>query len=160
MSKLSGNAKGALSIGVLAILYLFDGISLNMGSVTMPGEGFVPRIMGIFLLVCCAAMFLQEVFFLPLSASSPEKKEPEEGPPEAEDTRRPLLLIAALLLYPVALPLLGFLLSTMGLMFAGLRIFKYRNWQWACVIAVAATLFTYLVFEKWLQILFPAGLWG
>lgn len=160
MSKLSGSAKGSLSIGILSILYLLDGLSLNMGSVTMPGEGFVPRIMGIFLLVCCASLFLQEVFFLPLIASSPDKKEPEEDPQEEEDARRPLLLIGALLLYPVALPFLGFILSTIGLMFAGLRIFKYRNWQWSCVIAVAATLFTYLVFEKWLRILFPAGLWG
>lgn len=160
MSKLSGSAKGALSIGILSILYLLDGLSLNMGSVNMPGEGFVPRIMGIFLLVSCAALFLQEVFFQPLISSPPAQAEPEEGPPEKEDTRRPLMLIGVLLLYPLALPILGFILSTVGLLFAGLRIFKYRNWQWSVAIAVVSTLFTYLVFEKWLQILFPAGLWG
>ena len=78
MSKLSASAKGAVFIGLVAILYLFDGRELSMGSVSMPGEGFVPRVMGIFLLACCVALFSKEVFFRQLVGDA-EKKEPEHG---------------------------------------------------------------------------------
>lgn len=160
MIKLSASAKGSLSIGILGAIYLFNGRDLNLGSVTMPGEGFVPRIMGLFLLVCCISLFLKEVFFLPLIGSEPEKNDQNDSRDEEEDTKRPQFLMVALLIYSVALPVLGFILSTIGLMVASLRIFEYRNWRWSFIIAVATTAFTYLVFEKWLQILFPTGLWG
>ena len=159
MSKLSASAKGAVFIGLVAILYLFDGRELSMGSVGMPGEGFVPRVMGIFLLACCVALFSKEVFFRQLVGDA-EKKEPEHGDLDEENTKRPLYLMIALLVYAGVLPFLGFILSTLGLMLASLRIFEFRNWGWSLLMAAAATAVTYFVFEKWLQILFPPGLWG
>ena len=159
MSKLSASAKGAVFIGLVAILYLFDGRELSMGSVSMPGEGFVPRVMGIFLLACCVALFSKEVFFRQLVGDA-EKKEPEHGELDEENTKRPLYLMIALLVYAGVLPFLGFILSTLGLMLASFRIFEFRNWGWSFLMAAAATAVTYFVFEKWLQILFPPGLWG
>ena len=159
MSKLSASAKGALFIGLVAVLYLFDGRELSMGSVGMPGEGFVPRVMGIFLLACCVALFSREVFFRH-SASDAEKSGQAEGDADEENTKRPLYLMVALLVYAGVLPFLGFILSTFALMLVSFRIFEFRNWGWSVVMAAAATAVTHFVFEKWLQILFPPGLWG
>ena len=157
MSKLSANAKGALSIGIVAIIYLIDGMELNIGTVGMPGEGFVPRVMGVFLLFCCAALLVQEMVS---PKESEAKNQASEEAPDAENARRPIWLMIALLIYAAVLPILGFVLSTLVLMLASLRIFEYRNWIGSCMIAAAATAVTYFVFEKWLQILFPPGFWG
>ena len=157
MGKLSANAKGAVFISIVAVIYLVDGMSLNVGTVGMPGEGFVPRVMGIFLLFCCVLLILKEVAFRRVAQ---EQSESEEAAGDGGNGKRPMYLMLALLLYTALLPILGFIISTLGLMLVSLKIFEFKNWLWACLIAIAATATTYLIFQKWLQILFPPGLWG
>ncbi len=155
MSKISANAKGALLIGILAIVYLIDGRELSFGSAGMPGEGFVPALMGFGLLLCCLLLFLKETIFAGKGGNGGMAEEEEE-----KDTRRPLLLMVVLLLYPLLLPYLGFMLATIGLLLGCFRIFAFRNWLWSAGAAVVFTLITYVVFEKWLDVLFPKGFWG
>lgn len=157
MGKLSANAKGAIFIGILSIIYLIDGMSLNVGTVSMPGEGFVPRVMGIFLLLCCVLLIFKEI---PFWGTAKEKSETKEEVQKDENSKRPIVLMLALLIYTALLPILGFIISTLGLMLVSLRIFEFKHRLWSGLIAVAATAVTYLIFQKWLQILFPPGLWG
>lgn len=158
MMKISDNAKGAVLMGVLALIYLFEGRELDYGVVSMPREGFIPTIVGQILLVCCIVLFIKEVFFLSKDTDNSSEKE------EADDNfsmKKPLCLILGLLLYPLFLPYVGFLVLTPMLLFGTFRIFNYRTWQWSAFAAITATLVTYFVFEKWLLVLFfPKGILG
>lgn len=158
MNKLSANAKGALSAGIIAVIYLIEGHDLNYGTAGMPGEGFVPLLMGIGLLACSLLLLIRETVFSPTGepGGSPE---PETGP-EQLDLRKPLKLMVILVLYPLLLPYLGFIAATIGLLLGSFRIFAYRNWLWSAGISVVVTLVTYFVFEKCLSVLFPPGIWG
>jgi hypothetical protein len=158
MTKISANAKGALSIGIVAIIYLIDGQKLSFGTAGMPGEGFVPTLIGIGLLICCLLLFLKETVFA--GQGGPSASTEADAQEEEKNTRKPLLLVIVLLLYPLLLPYLGFMLATIGLLLGCFRIFAFRNWLWSAGAAVALTLIAYVVFEKWLNVLFPRGFLG
>ncbi len=158
MIKINANAKGALSIGILAIVYLIEGRTLNFGTVGSPGEGFVPALMGIGLLICCLLLFLKETVLA--GKAGPSAPTETDAPGEEIDTYKPLLLVIVLLLYPLLLPYLGFMLATIGLLLGCFRIFAFRNWLWSTGAAVTLTLIAYIVFEKWLDVLFPKGFLG
>lgn len=160
MLKISDNAKGAVLMGVLALVYLMEGLELDYGTANMPREGFIPLIVGLVLLACCVVLFAQEVLF----RNKEQKDDAAVTQDNEEDNfciKKPFYLTVALLFYPLLLPYLGFLMLTPVLLFVAFRIFNYRTWLWSAIVAVVATAITYGVFEKWLVVLlFPKGIWG
>jgi hypothetical protein len=156
VTKLSNNAKGALFIVVLGFVYLAEALGLDFGTAQMPQEGFVPVLIGMSLLFCCAVLIIREVFFAKVAV--PESHDQIKG---ERDTRAPLrkqvfLLTGVLLLYPLIMPYGGFFATTTLLLYLVFRIFEYRNHVWSLAVAVLCVAIIYGVFEKWLTVLiFP-----
>lgn len=156
MPKVSKNILAASVIGALTLLYLHEAFQLPFGGARMPDMGFVPVLAGFLVLGLCLLLIGKDLFI----SKKEESKETRSGDAERkkENSRRPLLLSLALIVYPLILVPVGFIPSTIGLMFYCLGIMKYRGWLGSLVIAFIATGAAHLLFAVWLHVPFPRGI--
>jgi putative tricarboxylic transport membrane protein len=122
------------------------------------GPGFYPRVV----LGITAALSLGLVVVDVLA----RRKQPVA--PVAQQGTRPNYSLVAVsfgvfALYCVALPALGFRISTFVYVVASNLLLSpprgTRSWVFAAVLGVATTFVTWLVFERYLSVLLPRGRW-
>ncbi len=120
------------------------------------GPGFYPR------LVLGATGFL--ALLLVLSSVIAHRRAAVPAPAAHANYALVVVAFAIFAIYAVALPYLGFRLATFAFLVAmplalepprGAR----RRWMVVFVVALVATVVTYLAFESYLQVLLPRGRW-
>lgn len=158
MARISKNVIGALGIGIITLIYLYEAFQLPFGSAGAPDMGFVPVLMGIALLFLCIILIGKEILFPAKSNDQEIDLWEEEGEGESAGIKKPLIITVALIIYPIVLVKLGFILATVALLFITLRVMEYRSW-WVCLlIAIITTVLTNFIFSSWLSIYFPKGI--
>lgn len=137
---------------LVSILVFAESLRIGIGTLHNPGMGFMTLgasgILGILSLV----LFLQATV----------RKEDLRHKPLFAGTmwRRILFVLLVLTVYARVMPVLGYLVSTfllMGLLFWVLE--RKKTW-FVLLSAFLATLFTHVVFSKWLNCQFPRGFFG
>ena len=137
---------------LVSILVFAESLRIGIGTFQNPGMGFMTLgasgILGILSLV----LFLQA--FL--------RKEHGRHKPLFAGTlwRRVLFVVLVLTVYARVMPILGYLITTFVLMTLLFGILEKKRMGCVSLYALGATLFTYLVFSKWLNCQFPQGLFG
>ncbi len=121
-------------------------IGLSLGSVRAPGPGFFPFILSLMLIGLALIIFFQAL-----------KQEPQ---PFEKGLRRRRVAIAlgAIILYAFVMEPVGYLISTFFLIFLLLKIMVKKAWWWGPGVACIVTLFSYVLFKVWLQVLLPDGI--
>jgi len=118
-------------------------------STTAPGDvgpAFVPRIFAALLMLCAGlALFLTKM-------TSDENKHPIDLATVA--------MLALVIAYAIAMPLLGYVLSTFLTMVVALLIVRGGGWWRIGAFAIGMTAGTWFVFAKLLQIGLPHGPFG
>ncbi|CEP69389.1 Protein of unknown function DUF1468 [Moorella glycerini] len=160
MARISRNVMGALGIGIITLIYLYEAFQLPFGSAGAPDMGFVPVLMGIALLVLCIMLIGKELLLPAKSVGQEVDLWDEEGEGESTGFKKPLIIIVALLIYPIILVNLGFILSTIILLFIALRVMEYRSWLISLLVALVTTVLANIIFSSWLSIYFPKGILG
>jgi putative tricarboxylic transport membrane protein len=142
------------------ILWLIIGLSLvlvsvelDLGGIQSPGPGFMPFLTG------CAMAFMGLLMAIKEIRRNPGGRGGEEISLRKFWPRGISSLFSALL-YSFSIQYLGFLLSSFLLIFVLLKILGSRKWLSPLLISILATLGSYLLFDVWLRIRFPAGLLG
>lgn len=134
----------------VGLLTCYGANRLGLGSVTEPGVGFIFFWSGLILVILSLIVLADAI----------------RG---SEDTVREMgemnwakiaLVLLALLLYAFFLERLGFVLTTLVLMSFLLGCIEGTNWVRSLGVAGAAALASYAIFELWLKIRFPKGLFG
>jgi putative tricarboxylic transport membrane protein len=141
---------GALFWVAVGLLACYGATRLGLGSVTDPGAGFIFFWSGLVLVIL-------SLIVLADSLRSSEDTVREMG--EMNWTKIALVLLS-LLLYAFFLERLGFVLTSFVLMSFLLRCIEGTNWFRSLGVAGAAALASYGVFELWLKIRLPKGLFG
>jgi hypothetical protein len=137
---------------LVSILVFAESIRIGVGTVQNPGMGFMTfgasGILGVLSLVLFFQTSLrrEDVPHKPLFAGSM--------------WRRVLFVLLALTIYARVMPTLGYLISTFLLMSLLFWILERKRIGFVLLYALLATLFTHLVFSKWLNCQFPQGLFG
>ncbi len=137
---------------LVSILVFAESLRIGIGTVQNPGMGFMTfgasGILGILSLV----LFLQ---------ASVRKEDLRQKPLFAGTLwRRIFFVLLALTVYARVMPVLGYLISTFVLMTLLFGILEKKRIKFVPLYALVATLFTHLVFSKWLNCQFPHGLFG
>ena len=143
-------ANVALFWVALGILVCYDAIRLGVGSATEPGSGFIFFWSGL-ILVVLSLMALAE------SLRDGAEANPETG---AMNWRKIAFVLLALLSYAFFLEKLGFALTTFVLMSFLLAMIEGKHWSKSIGVAGAAALGSYTIFELWLKIRLPHGIFG
>jgi putative tricarboxylic transport membrane protein len=121
-----------------------------LGSATDPGSGFI--------FFWCGLVMA----FLSLTVLADSLREVGQEQHEFSDTNWPklFLVLAALVLYGLLLEKLGFVLTTFALFSFLLWISEETKWPIVFTVAGAAALGSYALFELWLQVRLPKGIFG
>jgi hypothetical protein len=137
---------------LVSILVFAESLRIGIGTVQNPGMGFMTFGASGILGVLSLGLFLQ---------ASLRKEDVRHKPLFAGTLwRRVLFVMVALTIYARVMPVLGYLISTFLLMSLLFWILERKRIGFVLVYALLATLFTHLVFSKWLNCQFPHGWFG
>jgi putative tricarboxylic transport membrane protein len=144
------NGSVALFWVALGIMVCYGASRLGLGSVTEPGSGFIFFWSGL-ILVILALMDLGK------SLHDAEELVPET---RAMNWIKITLVILSLILYAFFLERLGFVVTTFILLSFLLGGIERTGWVRSLGIATSATLGSFAIFELWLKIRLPKGIFG
>src|SRR3954466_13144152 len=132
----------------LGIFVIRSGIKLKLGTINDPGSGYVLFYTGI--LMC---VFAVTIIVAALTEGAPSFAS------RWENTRwtKPLLIIVCLIVFSFALEPFGFLLSSIPLVLALMRLIDPVRWQLAIPIAVLVPTGMWWVLKHALGIQLPSG---
>jgi putative tricarboxylic transport membrane protein len=136
-----------VAVGVLAC---YGASQLGIGNVAEPGAGFIFFWSGLVLIILSLVVFADAV----RSSEDTVRTMPEINWPKIA------LVLCSLLLYAFFLERLGFVLTTFALMTFLLGCIEGTGWFRSLGIAGAAVLTSYTMFEMWLKIRLPKGIFG
>lgn len=129
--------------------------SFGLGDFHAPGVGFVAFLAGLFGGVMGLVMILTNL------GKSGRKKARGAAASPAAGRRFPVRLIytmALLAAYAILMEPIGYIISTLLVMFGLFFDWEKRNWLWSLFSSVVTTLFSYTVFEVWLRCQLPRGI--
>jgi putative tricarboxylic transport membrane protein len=128
-------------------IYLAGAVRMKIGTPTMPGPGFMPVLLGIFL-------FGTSLISLGVSYKSrtPREKRNEESVLSLSRIKKPLLMCGAVIGYALVLSHLGYVLSVFLLMMVLFKGIEPQGWGTALIASTLTTLVSYLIFIYWLGI--------
>ena len=149
-TKISTSGASAIFWVAVGILTCYGATRLGLGSVTEPGAGFIFFWSGL-ILVLLSLMVLVD------SVRSTEDTVQEMG---EMNWAKIALVLLSLLLYAYLLARLGFVLTTFILLSFLLGWIEGTNWGRSLAVASAAALACFAIFELWLKIRLPHGIFG
>lgn len=140
---------------VLGIYVVTLSLGMSLGSWNQPGPGFLPLGAGV-------ALALFSVIYGASSWLDGRAEYRSRPLPwrEVEHWHRVIVTFAALLVYGLALDVLGFLVGTFLLMLVLLRVLEPSKWTTTIMTAAVIVTVAYVVFGRWLMVPFPPGLLG
>lgn len=151
---------GLLLLLISAIFYL-QAQALPRPSLVPIGPGFYPEIV----LVCLAIFSLLLIAWDFLGRRTVSGRLPGKAPAKPTAPPRYGMVLNTFVIfsaYVFALPLLGYLLSTLlfvGVLQALLKPPRAKEWVLLATVALATAFVTYWVFEGYLHVLLPRGRW-
>ena len=128
--------------------------SLKVGTVLDPGPGLFPLTMGILLSLLSIITFVKG--FLRQFAENRSLSELWVG----LNWSRTFLTLGALSVYVIVLNIIGFILTTLLLLFFLFRVMEPQRWKLVIGLSVLGSFGSYFLFERLLQIPFPKGIFG
>ncbi len=137
-----------LTIG-LAIL--FNSLNLGLGSLSVPGSGFMPFLAG-------ALIFF--FAFLVLIGAIYRKGEVKQKLWTNIDYTKVSSVFVVLLLYIFLLEKIGFIVGTFLLISLLMLFIGSRGWLQSLIGGIIATVVCYFLFNVWLQTQLPKGFLG
>lgn len=127
----------------------------DLGSVRAPGPGFVAFLSGILVGGVGAVMILSKS--ISMGRGKGMIWGAELGMP-AVSLRRLANTMAFLIAYAILMDPLGFILSTVLVMFGLFFSWEKKNWFRSAFFSITVSLVSYLVFEVWLRCQLPRGI--
>ena len=137
---------------LLGLFVLFESRKYPLGTIDNPGPAFLPLLLSIAMVVMSIA----------LSVRGWRNRTPQAHRtfwPEKGGMAKVSLTFIVILLFTALLEITGYMINIFLLFLALLRPIGRQKWTWSLSIAIGASLASYLLFEKWLMIPLPKGIW-
>jgi putative tricarboxylic transport membrane protein len=135
-----------------ALFVGFESIKYPLGTLDNPGPGFLPLLLGI-------AMALMSVALTVRVWKKGKTGVPRPFWTEKGGLSKVSLAFATILLFTVLLEITGYMFNILILFLILLRPIGRQKWSWSIAISLGAVLVAYLLFDKWLMIPLPRGIW-
>ena len=127
-------------------------LPIGIGTWRYPGPGFFPFGTGIILASLCLGLYLK--------ATRKSLGGVEESWYIKARWKKLVLILVILSGYAFILEKLGFILSTFLLLFFLFRFVEAQRWIVTIAGSLIVSLVSYGVFDKWLKMQLPKGIWG
>jgi len=154
---------GIAGLVVLVVSLVLYGLTFRIqaNSLVPVSPAFYPRIVLGASAVLALALVAIDVFAQRARRGVPEVPEPPRTRPRYGLVA---ILFAIFAVYVMALPYLGFRISTVAFLAVMQAVMEFprtpRRWMVLAAVALAGTLVAYYTFDTYLQVLLPRGLWS
>jgi hypothetical protein len=116
---------------------------------TGPASGFLPVWLGLALAILAVLLFLNA-----------GRSSDAAWVPDRTTSRHLGLILLASVVFVAAMDQVGMILGTALFLVFVLRVVEKCRWKTVVGVALAAATLNYLIFTRWLQVPFPAGVLG
>lgn len=137
---------------LFSLLLIYETRRYSIGTIDNPGPGFLPLLLGI-VLGTMSIIHLLKVWF--------KKGVRTESVlwPDREGLIKISSIFIFLLLFALLLEITGYLVNIFLFFLILLRPIGKQRWVWSLSISMGATLVSYLLFDWWLKLPLPRGMW-
>ena len=142
----------SLLLILFAVFIGFESIKYPLGTIDNPGPGFLPLLLGVAMTVMAIALTVR------VWKNGPAKVHRSFWP-EKGGLSKVSLTFVVLLLFTALLEITGYMMNIFFLFLILLRPIGRQKWIWSISISMGATLVSYVLFDKWLMIPLPRGIW-
>jgi hypothetical protein len=140
----------SLVLVLLSVFILAESRRYSLGTIDYPGPGFLPGLLGI------AIGLMSLILFISSRGRRPPRK---TSWPDRQGFIRVGAIFIGILLFTLLLEVSGYLLNTFLLFVMLLRPVGKQSWPLTMLISVAAVLVSFLLFDVWLNVPLPRGIW-
>ena len=153
MNKRERDKMSALVWLGVALGICFGSVRLHLGDLHKPGPGLFPFLAGAILGILSFFVFLQSFKGLPGNERKAFWSNPQRG-------LKIIYITIALILYAIGMNYLGFIFGTILFLVFNLRSIYPQRWSVVLVVSTLAALFSYGIFQYWLGVPLPGGIFG
>ena len=121
---------------------------LGLGSIRMPGPGFLPFWISVIVILFTLVQLLKTK---PVKGLQPLFR--------GKKIRNTIYTLSFLFAYPLLFERMGFFMCTLLFTGACLKVIAGKRWLFAVGISLFVAVASYVLFVVWLQIQFPRGRW-
>jgi putative tricarboxylic transport membrane protein len=145
------NRASNLSLMGFSVLIFVLCVQLGIGKPQSPGPGFMPLLAAVLLFTLSLLTIITE------NRGRAEEKA-EKTALGLEMIIKPSSLVISLLGYAFLLNILGYVIATFLLLFVLFSVTELHKWRKNLVIAAVIAILSFVVFDKWLRVQLPDGL--
>jgi putative tricarboxylic transport membrane protein len=145
------NRASNLSLMGFSVLIFFLCVQLGIGKPQSPGPGFMP-------LLAAVLLFTLSLLTIVIENRGHAEDKAEKTALGLEEIIKPSSLVISLLGYAFLLNILGYVIATFLLLFVLFSITELHKWRKNLVIAAVIAILSFVVFDKWLRVQLPDGL--
>ena len=123
-----------------------------MGTIDNPGPGFLPLLLGIAILVMSIALLIK--VWKKVKTADERTSWPERG-----GFIKVSFIFVMIVLFTTFLEITGYLVNIFVIFLVMLKPVGKQKWVWTLSISIGATVASYLLFDRWLMLPLPRGIW-
>ena len=136
-------------IAIVSILIMILSTTYGLGTPARPGPGLYPFVVGLFIFPCSVLLFISTL-----------RGRTKGAILDGKGILTFLAFIGTCFFWILAMPYLGYPAVTFLATFFLSKIMKLEGWLKPFLLAAGTALFIYLLFDVWLYIDLPRGMWG
>jgi len=131
---------------------IFESRKYSMGTIDNPGPGFLPFLLGI-------AIGLMSVALMIKVWKRVKTQDQTTSWPKRGGLIKVSLIFIVIVLFTALLEITGYIINIFVLFLILLRPVGKQKWIWTLSISIGATVGSYLLFDRWLMLPLPRGIW-
>ncbi len=136
-------------VALLSLVYLALALQMEVGTITAPGPGFMPVILGAAGFIAAAILFVQSVL---KSADKAKKSIPKEG------LIRFVGYLVTIVLFIPCFQFFGTIIAVFSLVLSLTKFSGSKGWKFPLILAAACSVLAYAVFNIALGVPLPRGI--
>lgn len=134
---------------VLGFIIIFVSLGYGFGSLSRPGPGLYPGLIGVAISIFSFFILVSEL-----------RSKASKAVLDKAGAKTLTLMTMTFCLWIVAMPILGYVVVTLLAMYAFCKIMKLEGWRKPLAVSGGTALFLYLLFDYWMYIDLPRGIFG
>jgi hypothetical protein len=151
-SKMRSESISSAALILFSIFIVIESRDYPLGTVDNPGPGFLPLLLG-------AVLGLMSILLLFKTLIKGRSRICDTSWPGRERFLKISVIFTGILLFTLFLEVTGYLLNIFLLFLILLRPVGRQKWPSSLGISIGAVLISYLLFDWWLRVPLPRGIW-
>jgi putative tricarboxylic transport membrane protein len=143
----------SIALCLTGLAFVCGGLHLGFGSLSTPGAGFMPIIVG-------GALFSLSVALLASTMIAGSLQERVSFWQEKTSWRKVVPALLSLVCYLLFLDYLGYITTTSLFLIYLLKFIGKRRWASSILVGIVASIASYFVFKAGLEVRLPAGIFN